>query len=337
MLPPLAGQLLCFLATTSLLALRASADSADWLFPAYIPNAPPITFQSQDTIDAAWTSAFVAPVLVLFCLNNDGSFSIDFRSPAPVLPNGSYAIPLDSVQKANQQRCHLNLNETNGPLMGTDNSSNSGAFLVDDQYVLFRPSPTLGQQNNQKRLTNRSMLIRRTQHRSDRSATTWSTSTATTSTASSPSTPPTTTSASTPSSKSRHPNAAAATTTPTTTTGPSPTPNAPPNTGLSTGAKAGIGVGVTLGVLALLAAALFLWLRARKKKQPRNDRALASASEFESVPKKPEYGGDVFASEMAGHQPLSEMDGGSGRQEEKDGFPVARREEAGELEADPAR
>ena len=181
MLPPSAGQLLYFLATTSLLALKASADSTIWLFPAYVPNAPPITFESQDTIDAAWTSAFVAPLLVLFCqTNNDNAFSIsksifclrasfldaviweccdafrpnlasvitdekrryepDFQSPAPVLPNGSYAIPLDSVQTPNQH-CHLNLNETNGPLMGTGNSSNSGNFLVDDQYVLFRPPP----------------------------------------------------------------------------------------------------------------------------------------------------------------------------------------------------
>ena len=77
MLPPLADRLLCFLATVSLLALRASADSTNWLFPAYHPNAPPVTFQSQDTIDAAWTSAYVAPVLVLFCqTNNDGDFSI---------------------------------------------------------------------------------------------------------------------------------------------------------------------------------------------------------------------------------------------------------------------
>ena len=53
--------------------------------------------------------------------------------------------------------------------------------------------------------------------------------------------------------------------------------------------------------------------------------------------KKPEHGGEVFASEVPGHHPLSEMDGSSNRQEEKDGFPVARRETAGELEGDPAR
>lgn len=57
----------------------------------------------------------------------------DFQSPAPVLPNGSYAIPLDTVQE--NSRCHLNLNETNGPLTGTSNSSNSGNFLVNVQYV----------------------------------------------------------------------------------------------------------------------------------------------------------------------------------------------------------
>lgn len=77
MLPQLAGQLLFFLATTSLLPSRASADTANWQFPAYVQNAPPITFESQDTIDAAWTSVFVAPVLVMFCeTNNDRNFFI---------------------------------------------------------------------------------------------------------------------------------------------------------------------------------------------------------------------------------------------------------------------
>lgn len=62
----------------------------------------------------------------------------DFQSRAPVLPNGSYAVPLDKVQDTDSH-CHLNLNETNGPLMGTGNSSNSGNFIVNVQCV-FLPS-----------------------------------------------------------------------------------------------------------------------------------------------------------------------------------------------------
>ena len=77
MLPQLPGPLLFFLAATSLIRTTASADATNWLFPAYVPNAPPITFESQDTIDASWTSDFVAPVLSMFCqTNNSGDFSI---------------------------------------------------------------------------------------------------------------------------------------------------------------------------------------------------------------------------------------------------------------------
>lgn len=77
MLPQLVGQLFFFLASTSLLAFTSSADTGNWLFPAYVENAAPVTFESQDTIDAAWTSEFVAPVLVLFCqVDNDNDFSI---------------------------------------------------------------------------------------------------------------------------------------------------------------------------------------------------------------------------------------------------------------------
>ncbi|KAF6240049.1 hypothetical protein HO173_001659 [Letharia columbiana] len=289
MLPQLAGHLLFFLATTSLLPSTASADTANWLFPAYVQNAPPITLESQDTMDASWTSEFVAPVLVMFCqTGNDGDFSINFESPIPVLPNGSYAIPLNSVQDTDSG-CHLNLNETNGPLMGTANSSNSGNFLVNVQ--------------------------------SDRSATTWSTSIAAATTSSSISTStstPTTISASTSSSSSGTPSAAAAT-----ATGKSASPQ--PNNGLSSGAKAGIGVGVSLGVLALISAGLLLWARARRKQR--------------QIPppksQKQEYAG-TYASEVDGNHIPSEMDGRN-LQEEKDGFPIARRQTAGELEADPAR
>lgn len=84
MLPRLPGQLLFFLATTSLLSSTASSDTSKWLFPAYVPNAAPVTFESQDTIDAAWTSEFVAPVLTMFCLtDSNGDFSI---SKSPVRP-----------------------------------------------------------------------------------------------------------------------------------------------------------------------------------------------------------------------------------------------------------
>lgn len=73
-------------------------------------------------------------------------------------------------------------------------------------------------------------------------------------------------------------------------------------------------------------------MRARKKKQPRNP---PPGSESESMQKRGH--GGAFASEVAGHHPLPEMDGSGHRQEEKDGFPIATREAAGELEADPAR
>lgn len=86
MLPQLIGPLLFFLATTSLLSFSVSADAANWMFPADVQNAAPVTFESQDTIDAAWTSEFVAPVLVMFCdTNNDGDYSISKSSFRPRL------------------------------------------------------------------------------------------------------------------------------------------------------------------------------------------------------------------------------------------------------------
>ena len=52
-------------------------------------------------------------------------------------------------------------------------------------------------------------------------------------------------------------------------------------------------------------------------------------------PQKQEYGG-TNANEVYGNHTLSEMDGGN-PQEEKDGFPIAGLQTAGELEANPAR
>ena len=57
---------------------------------------------------------------------------LGFSSSAPVLPNGSLSIPLDSVQGHNQG-CHLDLKETTGSLNG--NGSNSGDFFIEVQSV----------------------------------------------------------------------------------------------------------------------------------------------------------------------------------------------------------
>lgn len=85
MLPRLPSQLLFFLTSTSLLLSTHSADTATWLFPAYVPNAPLVTFESQDTIDAAWTSVYVAPVLTMFCqTGNNGPYSISEPAFHPV-------------------------------------------------------------------------------------------------------------------------------------------------------------------------------------------------------------------------------------------------------------
>lgn len=86
MLPQLIGPLLFFPATTSLLSFSVSADVANWIFPAVVQNAAPVTFESQDTIDAAWTSEFVAPMLVMFCdTNNDNEYYIGKSSFRPRL------------------------------------------------------------------------------------------------------------------------------------------------------------------------------------------------------------------------------------------------------------
>lgn len=82
---------------------------------------------------------------------------------------------------------------------------------------------------------------------------------------------------------------------------------------------------MALGVLALIFAGLLLWMRARRKqRQP-----LPPESQ------KQEYGAP-YAGEVNGNHTLSELDARK-PQEEKDGFPVARGQMAGELEADPAR
>lgn len=104
MLPQAAGPLLLFLATTSLLPSIASADTANWLFPAYVENAALVTFESQDTIDAAWTSKFVAPVLVLFCeTSNNGAFTISKSSTIRADLSSSLISP-DPIAMADETR-----------------------------------------------------------------------------------------------------------------------------------------------------------------------------------------------------------------------------------------
>ena len=59
-----------------------------------------------------------------------------FQSPTPVLPNGSYSIPLGSAQNLG---CHLTLSGTTEVFLG--NRSDSGDFLVGQQFVFFRNFP----------------------------------------------------------------------------------------------------------------------------------------------------------------------------------------------------
>ena len=65
MLSKVAGQLLV-LAVTCFQPSRASGDTANWLYPSKNASSP-FRFESQDTLDAAWTSVFAAPVLTMFC------------------------------------------------------------------------------------------------------------------------------------------------------------------------------------------------------------------------------------------------------------------------------
>ena len=65
----------------------------------------------------------------------DEAYYSEFQSPAAVLPNGTYAIPLDTLQV--NSGCHLNLKETIERPVTEEPESNSGNFLVNVQYVSF--------------------------------------------------------------------------------------------------------------------------------------------------------------------------------------------------------
>ena len=65
MLSKVAGRLL-FFAITCLQLCRASTDTANWLYPPKHASTL-FRFESQDTLDAAWTSVFEAPVLIMVC------------------------------------------------------------------------------------------------------------------------------------------------------------------------------------------------------------------------------------------------------------------------------
>ena len=166
MLRNTSSQLLSLLSTNFLLSFTAFAQGPNWLFPADLRNTSGYSyiFESQDIIAASWISDFVGPMLYIFCQADsipgwhfseyildahlfldliarssiDDAFYSGFRSPAAVLPSASYAIPLETVQ--NTSNCHLNLNETNGPVV-RDYTSDSGSFLVNVEYVFFRYSP----------------------------------------------------------------------------------------------------------------------------------------------------------------------------------------------------
>ena len=65
MLSKVAGQLLLF-AITCFQSSKASPDTANWLYPSKHASSP-FRFESQDTLDAAWTSVFAAPALTMVC------------------------------------------------------------------------------------------------------------------------------------------------------------------------------------------------------------------------------------------------------------------------------
>ena len=71
MLSKVAGQLL-FFAIACFQSSRASADTADWLYPSRNASSP-MRFENQDTLVAAWTSVFAAPVLSMDCQMEDGA------------------------------------------------------------------------------------------------------------------------------------------------------------------------------------------------------------------------------------------------------------------------
>lgn len=164
--PQVNSQLLFLLASISIHPFTAFALTHSWIFPANEQNAGPYIFESQDTIAASWTDGFVGATLYMFCQTNNipgwsiGKYNFqahlalnlissiltmtneacysEFQSPTTVLPNGSYAISLDTVQ--NNMQCHLDLRVTNASVMREYNS-NSGDFLVNVQCVFFRYPP----------------------------------------------------------------------------------------------------------------------------------------------------------------------------------------------------
>ena len=156
------SQLLFLLTTLPILPSTAFAQTNSWLFP--LLNTQ-YTFERQDTVAASWTSCFVAPVLTMTCVTTgdptlswsiskyhldahlswnlislfsamtDKAYYSEFQSPAAVLPNGSYAIPLDTLQV--NSGCHLYLKETIERPVTEESDSNSGNFLVNIQCVSF--------------------------------------------------------------------------------------------------------------------------------------------------------------------------------------------------------
>ncbi|WZH41268.1 uncharacterized protein QYS62_002214 [Fusarium acuminatum] len=74
--------------------------------------------------------------------------------------------------------------------------------------------------------------------------------------------------------------------------------------GLSTGGKAGVGVGVALGLI-LIGAAIFLWLRERRKRRNMEERLRAIEEEKANVPYGGGYHNNVMY-EMEGDRPHAE-------------------------------
>ncbi|KAF4995811.1 hypothetical protein FGRMN_4873 [Fusarium graminum] len=79
---------------------------------------------------------------------------------------------------------------------------------------------------------------------------------------------------------------------------------APESSGLSAGGKAGVGVGVALGLL-LIGAAIFLWLRERRKRRNIEDRLRVVEEEKANTPYGGGYSNNVMY-EMEGDRPHAE-------------------------------
>ncbi|KAM0350104.1 hypothetical protein ACHAPU_003267 [Fusarium lateritium] len=86
---------------------------------------------------------------------------------------------------------------------------------------------------------------------------------------------------------------------------------APESGGLSAGGKAGVGVGVALGLL-LIGAAIFLWLRERRKRRSIEDRLRGVEEEKANTPYGGGYSNNVMY-EMEGDRPHAEELRGSMR------------------------